>query len=132
MLRPITTLAMLAALTLPVLADEQPPFTELSACRIDAERIVLSYAFDGGACQEVTDISTGEPRGTIAVVTIATHNTSEMCTMQIVTVEGSTVLDLSEPVIDLDVTALRPDNTVQAYGLIEATEDGECAEPAAE
>ena len=59
-------------------------------------------------------------------------NASEMCTMQIVTIEGSTVLDLSEPVVDLDVTALRPDNTVQAYGLIEATEDGECAEPAAQ
>jgi hypothetical protein len=130
MIRPLTSLAILCVLAAAAVADEQPAFTSLVACRLDAERIVLHYAFDGGACQAVGEITAAEPRGTIAAVTIPTTDTSEMCTMQIVTIEGSTVLNLPEPVFDLDVEALYPDNRVQAAGLIELDEDGECVEPA--
>lgn len=130
MLKPLASLAVLFTCVAPALADEQPAFTALTACRLDAERIVLSYAFEGGACQAVGEISAAEPRGTIAAVTIPTTETLQMCTMQIVTIEGSTVLDLAEPVVDLDVTALHPDNRVQAYGLIEAAEDDpDCTTP---
>lgn len=131
MLKPLASLAALFAFVPPALADARPAFTVLSACRLDPERIVLTYAFDGSACQAVGEISAAEPRGTIAAVTIPTRETSQVCTMQIVAIEGSEVLDLSEPVVDLDVTALHPDNRVQTYGLIEATEDDPaCAEPA--
>jgi len=130
MIRPAACLAALLALSVPALADAAPAFTSLSACRLDAERIVLSYAFEGGACQAVGEISATEPRGTAAAVTIPTSETSQMCTMQIVTIEGSTVLALAEPVVDLDVEALHPDNRVQAEGLVEVSEDGDCVEPA--
>jgi hypothetical protein len=131
MLKPLASLAVLFACVAPALADEQPAFTALSACRLDPERIVLTYAFEGGACQAVGEVSAAEPRGTFAAVTIPTHETSQMCTMQIVAIAGSAVLDLPEPVVDLDVTALHPDNRVQAYGLIEVAEDDPaCAEPA--
>ena len=130
MLKPLTSLAALLVLAIPALADELPGFTALSACRLDPDRIVLSYAFDGGACQKVGEITAAEPRGTIAAVTIPTTNTAEMCTMQIVTIEGSAVLDLPEPVFELDVEALHPANSVQAAGVIELDEEGECVEPA--
>ncbi len=49
--------------------------------------------------------------------------------MQIVTIEGRAVLRLPEPVVDLDVEALHPDNSVQAAGLVELDEEGKCLEP---
>jgi hypothetical protein len=129
MIRPIASLAILLALAAPALAED-PAFTTLTACRLDPERIALTYAFDGGACQKVGEITAAEPRGTIAAVTIPTSRTSEMCTMQIVSIEGRAVLRLPEPVFDLDVEVLHPDNRVQAAGVIELDEDGECVEPA--
>ncbi len=66
--------------------------------------MVLSYhAFDGSPAGRSQRSRPPNQRGTIAVVTIATHNTSEMRTEpDRHRREASTVLDLSEPVIDLD------------------------------
>lgn len=133
MIRPLASLAALLAFAAPVLADGTPPFVSLTACRIDAQTVRLDYAFEGGACQQVGEIEASEPRGTIAAVIIPTSDTSEVCTMQIVTIEGGATLELAEPMADLDVTALYPDNREQAHGTVEINDgDPDCTAPAAQ
>ncbi len=105
-----------------VIAQEAADFTALSACRIDAERILIKATFDGSACWSVEPAGLAEPRGTIVAVHLPTISTAEICTMQIVPVSTEQVIEAHEPVVDLSVTAADPDNNVVASGLIEATE----------
>ena len=51
-----------------VVAQEVANFTALSACRIDAERILIKATFDGSACWSVEPAGLAEPRGTIVAV----------------------------------------------------------------
>jgi hypothetical protein len=109
------------------LAQEVASFTELSACRIDAERILIKATFDGSACWAVEAAGLAEPRGTIVAVHFPTTSTAEICTMQIVPVTTEQVIEAPEPVIDLDVAALDPENNRVAHGVIEASEgQGDC------
>ena len=111
-------------------AQEAANFTALSACRIDAERILIKATFDGSACWSVEPAGLAEPRGTIVAVHLPTISTAEICTMQIVPVSTEQVIEAHEPVIDLSVTAADPENNVVASGLIEATEgQADCVAP---
>lgn len=111
-------------------AQEAAAFTALSACRIDADRVLLRATFDGSACQAVEPADLAEPRGTIVAVTIPTTRTAEICTMQIVPVEVEQVIDAPEPVANLDVTAIDPNNNPAAHGVVEIDEAAEdCAAP---
>lgn len=125
---PLTLVASLCCTS--VLADGVPGFTALSACRIDEERVLLRATFDGGACQHVDPAGLAEPRGTIVAVTIPTSRTAEICTMQLVSIETEQVIDAPEPVFELDVTAIDPDNNPVAHGLVELDETAtDCVAP---
>lgn len=111
-------------------AQEVASFTALTACRIDAERVLLRATFDGGACQAVEPADLAEPRGTVVAVTIPTTSTAEICTMQIVPVEVEQVLEAPEPIHELDVTVIDPNNNPAAHGLIELDDSVEnCVAP---
>ena len=113
-----------------VAAQEAASFTTLSACRIDAERILIKATFDGSACWSVEPAGLAEPRGTIVAVHLPTISTAEICTMQIVPVSTEQMIEAPEPVIDLDVAALDPENNRVAHGVIEATEgQADCLAP---
>ena len=105
-----------------VVAQEAASFTSLSACRIDAKRILIKATFDGSACWSVEPAGLAEPRGTIVAVHLPTISAAEICTMQIVPVSTEQVIEAPEPVINLSVTAADPQNNVVAQGEIEATE----------
>lgn len=111
------------------LAEDAADFTALSACRIDEARVLLRATFDGSACQRIEPAGLAEPRGTIVAVTIPTSSTAEICTMQLVPIETEQVIDAPEPVFELDVTALDPDNYPVAHGLIELDEGVDCVAP---
>lgn len=111
-------------------AQDVAGFTALSACRIDENRVLLQATFDGSACQRVEPAGLAEPRGTIVAVTIPTSRTAEICTMQLVPLETEQVIDAPEPVFELDVTAIDPDNNPIAHGLIELDEQAaDCVAP---
>ena len=114
-----------------VAAQEVASFTELTACRIDGQRVLLRGTFDGSACQKVQPIGHSEPRGTIIAVVIDTDRTADICTMQIVPVSFEQALKAPEPVFDLDVTVVDPDNRPQAHGVISLDEMAtDCPAPA--
>ncbi|WP_240233100.1 hypothetical protein [Devosia lacusdianchii] len=131
---PFTTLPALLIAGLfasAVFAEEAPSFTDLSACRLDAERVLLTATFDGGACQAVEPAQLAEPRGTIVAVTIPTVSTSEMCTMQIVPIAVEQVIEAHADIANLDVTVLDPQNNAQAHGTVEIADPGaDCVAPA--
>jgi hypothetical protein len=113
-----------------VFAEDAPGFTALSACRIDEDRVLLRATFEGSACQSVEPADLAEPRGTIVAVTIPSARTAEICTMQIVPIEVEQVIEAPEPIFDLDVTALDPDNNPVAHGVIELEEAApDCTAP---
>lgn len=111
-------------------AQEVAPFTDISACRIDADRVLLRATFDGGACMRVEPAQLAEPRGTIVAVHLPTINTSEMCTMQIVPVETVQVIEAHADIADLDVTVGDPQNNEIAHGEVEVADHTEdCVAP---
>ncbi|KKB13492.1 hypothetical protein VE25_01845 [Devosia geojensis] len=129
-LSPIPLALAVALCSAGVLAQDAAEFTALSACRIDEDRVLLRATFDGSACQSVEPAGLAEPRGTIVAVTIPTTRTAEVCTMQIVPVEVEQVIEAPEPIFDLDVTALDPDNNPIAHGVIELDEtEADCTAP---
>ncbi len=126
---PLTIAAMLCCGA--VAAQEVASFTQLTACRIDEARVLLRGTFEGSACQKVQSIDSAEPRGTIMAVVIDTGRTAEICTMQIVPISFEQAIDAPEPVYDLDITAIDPDNNDQAHDLISIDETAtDCVAPA--
>jgi hypothetical protein len=123
-------LALAAALgSSAVLAQEAARFTELSACRIDAEHILVRATFDGSPCWAVEPAQLSEPRGTGVAVHLPTSSTAEICTMNIVPVSTEQVIEAPEPIVGLDMTAATPQNHVVAQGVIEVSEgQGDCVE----
>jgi len=123
-------LALTAALCCgAALAQEAASFSELSACRIDAEHILVRATFEGSPCWAVEPAELAEPRGTIVAVHLPTVSTAEICTMNIVPVSTEQVIDAPEPIADLDVTAAAPQNDVVAHGVVEVSEgQGDCLE----
>ncbi len=112
------------------IAQEVASFTELSACRIDAETVLLNATFDGGACMKVEPAQLAEPRGTIVAVHLPTVSTSEICTMQIVPVEVEQVIQADEVIADLFVTVSDPQNNELAQGQVEVADHTEdCVAP---
>ena len=112
------------------IAQEVASFTELAACRIDAETVLFNATFDGGACMKVEPAQLAEPRGTIVAVHLPTVSTSEICTMQIVPVEVEQVIQADEVIADLFVTVSDPQNNELAQGQVEVADHTEdCVAP---
>ena len=132
MRKPMASLSVALAATLccgAVLAQEAARFTELSACRIDAEHVLVRATFDGSPCWAVEAAQPSEPRGTGVAVHLPTLSTAEICTMNIVPVSTEQVIDAPEPIADLEVKAATPQNDVMARGVIEVSQgQGDCLE----
>ena len=130
MRKPMASLSVALAATLccgAVLAQEAAGFTQLSACRIDAEHVLIRATFDGSPCWAVEAAQPSEPRGTGVAVHLPTSSTAEICTMNIVPVSTEQVIEAPEPTSDLEVTAATPQNHVMAHGVIEISEgQGDC------
>lgn len=115
------------------LAADDPAFQDLSACRLDGDRVAIYARFDGSACEEIGAASVAEPEGNIASVVIPAEPTSEICTMQVVPVEAQVVVEVPRGVVQLDVAVtLAPENTTQARGITAIQAAGpECVDPEA-
>ncbi len=116
---PLATLAAALMLAAPAVASAPASFTTLDACRAGPQEVILSYGFDGSACHKVGEPAVFEPKDGLVTVTMPTSETSEVCTMQIVPVEGTAVLGLDETATELEVTVLYPDGRQMVFGMTE-------------
>lgn len=101
--------------------NEGPAFIDSSATRLDADQVQLKLTFEGGACQAVDEPVLGDVSGGTLAVTIPTHDTSEMCTMQIVQIPVDVTIAAGADVTALDVTIRAPGGQPQHSGTIEVS-----------
>jgi hypothetical protein len=101
--------------------NEGPAFIDSSATRLDADQVQLKLTFEGGACQAVDEPVLGDVSGGTLAVTVPTHDTSEMCTMQIVQIPVDVTIDAGADVTALDVTIQAPSGQPQHSGTIEVS-----------
>lgn len=102
----------------------------LSACRLDPERVALQFTFEGGACQQPGEAIVEAAEGGVGNVTVPTETVGEVCTMQIVPVEFSGALAAPEEITALDIVVLSPEDEAQALGSTDVMTSGpECKEP---
>jgi len=121
-----------AALASTALAEATRPLDAISACRLDDERIVLRFTFEGGACQQPGEATVERGRDGLGLVTVPTTNAGEVCTAQVVDVPFEAVVNAAKAITTLDITVLRPEGGRQALGStdIDTGPEVECVEPA--
>lgn len=108
------------------LAQDLAPLNGLAACRAAPDKVDLSFSYTGGACQETDPAKVELVEGEVATVSVPTHNTAEICTMQAVEIEFAGILDVAPEIASLTVQVLNPDGEVQAGGKADILP--ECAE----
>ncbi|SFZ80912.1 hypothetical protein SAMN02983003_0204 [Devosia enhydra] len=114
------------------MAQEAAALSDLSACRLDAERVAVSLTFEGGACQETGEMTVGQDEMGAYDISLATVSTAEVCTMQIVPITWSGAVAVPEGPESLAVAVLNPDESVQAMGETAIAGSEGCAEPKTE
>lgn len=125
-------LGLVAAISTTALAEATRPLDAISACRLDDERIVLRFTFEGGACQQPGEATVERGKDGLGFVTVPTSNVGEVCAMQIVDVPFEAVVNAASAITTLDITVLKPEGGRQALGSTDiSTGPEECAEPAA-
>jgi hypothetical protein len=120
--------AMALLVTGGAMAQDTAAFTALTACRIDAERVSLSYRYIGGACEAALP-SKIEVMGEALKVSVPTANTSEICTQQLIEIDGGEMLSATLVIKALDVTVYNPQGAPQATGVAPLVEPPECTIP---
>lgn len=101
--------------------NEGPAFIDSSATRINGDRVQLKLTFEGGACQAVDDPVLGTVSAGSLALTIPTHDTSEMCTMQIVQIPVDVTIAAGADVTGLDVTIAAPSGQAQHTGTVKVS-----------
>ncbi len=108
-----------------VFAQDAAGLQNLAACRTDAASVDLTFTYTGGAC-EATDPATVAEDGATAKVTVPTHATAEVCTMQAVQIDVAQTIPVTAAVTSLDVELINPQGTVSGSGKAEI--DPQCTE----
>ncbi|UXN73202.1 hypothetical protein N8D56_19865 [Devosia sp. A8/3-2] len=103
--------------------NEGPAFIDSSATRLNADQVQLKLTFEGGACRAVDEPVLGAVSAGSLAVTIPTHDTAEMCTMQIVQIPVDVTIAAGADVTTLDVTIRAPSGSRQTGGTIEVAAD---------
>ena len=99
-------------------AEDTAELANLAACRSAAETVDLSFTYTGGVC-EATDPATVTVEGTTAKVSVPTHSTAEICTLQAVDIDVAQTIEAGAEVTALDVELLNTQGTVSATGKVE-------------
>jgi len=110
----LIALPMLLAATA-AFAQDTAALEGLAACRTGAGTVDLSLTYTGGAC-EATDPATVTADGATARVTVPTHATAEICTMQALEIAVARSIVVSAEVTTLEVQLLNTQGAVSATG----------------
>jgi hypothetical protein len=113
----LTAIPMLLVATA-AFAQDTAALENLAACRSGADTVDLSFTYTGGACEE-TDPAAVTVEGTVAKVTVPTHSTAEVCTMQAVQIDVAQAIEASAEATSLEVELLNPQNTASATGKVD-------------
>ncbi|MEQ8601164.1 MAG: hypothetical protein RLP98_14685 [Devosia sp.] len=106
------SLGLLAAL--PASAQDGLTLDGLHADRLNPRQVLVEFAYDGGACEEVGAAQLGEMNEGTLAVTFPTVSTAEICTMQIVKISVREAVLAGPDVVSLEVTLQDPEGAPMA------------------
>jgi hypothetical protein len=113
-------------------AQELAPLNDLAACRLDAATVLVSFSYDGGACEKTGDAEAVTKDG-VTTVSVPIVPTAEVCTMQVVKVQSASSVAVAEDVTSIELQLLSPGGEVQAEGKTDiAANSPDCVAPKAE
>ncbi len=111
--RSVTALAAILALSAaPALAQDQNRLGDLDADRLNSRQILIDFDYDGGACEEVGEVTMGNVTDGTLEVTLKLVATAEVCTMQIVDHDIKEAIEAGPDVTRVAVTLLGVDGQV--------------------
>lgn len=111
--RSVTALAAILALSAaPAMAQDQNRLGDLDADRLNSRQILIDFDYDGGACEEVGEVTLGSVTDGTLEVTLKLLATSEVCTMQIVDHDIKEAIEAGPDVTRVAVTLLGVDGQV--------------------
>jgi hypothetical protein len=120
----VATLAIaLSALALPTLAQDQSRLDDLDADRLNSRQVLIDFDYDGGACEEIGDVTLGNITDGTLDVTLKLVATSEVCTMQLVDHDIKEAIEAGPDVTRVAVTLLAADGQVIGTDTTEVDDD---------
>jgi hypothetical protein len=114
-MRPILIALPMLLVATAAFAQDAAALQNLAACRSGADTVDLAFTYTGGVC-EATDPATVTADGTTAKVTVPTHATAEICTMQAVEIDVALSIAVGSGVTALDVELLNTQGQVSGTG----------------
>lgn len=112
-IRSVTALATVLTLSAaPASAQDQNRLDDLDADRLNSRQILIDFDYEGGACEEVGEVTLGAITDGTLEVTLKLVATSEVCTMQIVDHDIKEAIEAGPEVTRVAVTLLGIDEQV--------------------
>ena len=90
--------------------------SSVTACRLNAELISLSFSYHGGACEATGDAGVEVGDAGTAVVIVPVVVTNDQCTEQASDVQSTSAVAVPDEVTSLEVRLAAPDGEVKAAG----------------
>jgi hypothetical protein len=120
----VATLAIaLSAFALPAFAQDESRLDDLDADRLNSRQVLIDFDYDGGACEEVGEVTLGDVKDGTLDVTLKLVATSEVCTMQIVDHDIKEAIEAGRDVTRVAVTLLAADGQVIGTDTTEVDDD---------
>lgn len=115
--RSATALALAAAFAaVPVFAQDQSRLKDLEADRLNARQVLVEFEYDGGACEEIGDVTVGDVTDGTVELTLRLAATAEVCTMQLVPYKIREAISAGPEATRVAVSLLSPDGQVMGTG----------------
>jgi len=112
-------------------AQELAALDNLTACRLDPATVLLSFSYEGGACEKTGDAEALTEDG-VTTISVPIVPTAEVCTMQAVEVQSASTVAVTKDVTSIAVQLISPGGEVQADGNVDITANSaDCVAPRA-
>lgn len=113
----------LAVIATPAFAQDQNRLDDLDADRLNSRQVLVEFEYQGGACEEVGEVTLGAVADGTLELTLKLASTAEVCTMQLVEHDIKEAIEAGPDVTRVAVTLLAEDGQVIGTGTTEVDDD---------
>lgn len=113
----------LAVVATPAFAQNNSRLDDLDADRLNSRQVLVEFDYDGGACEEVGEVTLGAITDGTLELTLKLASTAEVCTMQLVKHDIKEAIKAGPDVTRVAVTLLAEDGQVVGTGTTDIDQD---------
>lgn len=113
----------LTVIAAPAFAQEQNRLDDLDADRLNSRQVLVEFEYQGGACEEVGEVTLGAVTDGTLELTLKLASTSEVCTMQLVEHDIKEAIEAGPDVTRVAVTLLAEDGQIMGTGTTQVDDD---------